>query len=166
MQATVLKVGVTSCVPCTENLEGKPERNEDCNCQSCHGHEKQGKPETLSDPGRRGRRGADRERRALSAEPAGRAVTLRSAGWAWQLLTRAEAGGRCGACVACGFSVNLNCPQVRRLLGRPVSCYSAVSLRAFLSTSITELFTRKTWEPPERPSGRLSFLCVFPPCLF
>lgn len=58
MQATVLKVGVTSCVPCTENLEGKPERNEDCNCQSCHGHEKQGKPETLSDPGRRGRRGS------------------------------------------------------------------------------------------------------------
>lgn len=117
-------------------------------------------------PGDAGGGGADRGRRALSAEPAGRAVTLRSAGWAWRLLTRAEAGGRRGACVACGFSVNLNCPQVRRFLGRPVSCYSAVSLRAFLSTSITELFTRKTWEPPERPSGRLSFLCVFPPCLF
>lgn len=61
-------------------------------------------------PGDAGGGGADRERRALSAEPAGRAVTLRSAGWAWRLLTQAEAGGRCGACVACGFSVNLNCP--------------------------------------------------------
>lgn len=43
-------------------------------------------------PGDAGGGGADRERRALSAEPAGRAVTLRSAGWAWRLLTRAEAG--------------------------------------------------------------------------
>lgn len=33
-------------------------------------------------PGDAGGGGADRERRALSAEPAGRAVTLRSAGWA------------------------------------------------------------------------------------
>lgn len=43
-------------------------------------------------PGDAGGGGADRGRRALSAEPAGRAVTLRSAGWAWRLLTRAEAG--------------------------------------------------------------------------